>query len=82
MDIHLNAELEAQVKQWASETGRTADELVEDAIAGYFSELAQVRETLDRRYDQIKSGEVELIDGEEVIENIKAEIETRRRRSA
>jgi len=38
---------------------------VEDAMAGYFEELAQVRETLDSRYDDIKSGKVKLISGEE-----------------
>jgi hypothetical protein len=82
MDIHLSDDLEAQVKYWVTETGRTVDELVADAVAGYLAELSQVRETLDSRYDQIKRGEVELLDGEEVFANIKAEIETKRRRPA
>jgi len=82
MDIHLSADLEAQVKRWVSDTGCTADELVEDAVTGYLAELSQVRETLDSRYDQIERGEVELLDGEEVIQKVKAEIETKRRRSA
>jgi hypothetical protein len=32
-----------------AETGRLADELVEDAMAGYFDELAQIRGMLDSR---------------------------------
>jgi len=61
-----NPELQAKVEQWVAQTGRSADELVEDAIAGYFDELAQVRSTLDSRYDDIKSGKVKLIPGEDV----------------
>ena len=34
-------------------------------MAGYLQELAQVRETLDSRYDDFKSGDVEPVDGEE-----------------
>jgi hypothetical protein len=39
---------------------------VQDAVAGYVDELAETREMLDSRYDDIKSGKVELIPGEEV----------------
>jgi len=43
MEIHLsNPSLEAKIDQWVAETGRVVDELVEDAMAGYFDELAQV----------------------------------------
>ena len=40
----------------ATKTGRATDELVQDAMAGYLDELAEVRGMLDRRYDEIKSG--------------------------
>ena len=40
-----NPELQAKVEQWLADTGRPVEELVEDAMAGYFEELAQVRET-------------------------------------
>jgi hypothetical protein len=33
----------------ARESGRPSGELVEDAVAGYFDELALAREMLDRR---------------------------------
>ena len=35
-------------------------------MAGYFDELASVREMLDKRYDELKSGKVKLIPGDEV----------------
>jgi len=54
------------------------EELVEDAMAGYFEELAQVRETLDSRYDDIKSGKVKLISGEEAFARLMEGIEARR----
>lgn len=58
-------ELQAKVEQWVSETGRPAEELVEDAITGYFEELKRMRSTLDSRYDDIKSGKVKPIAGDE-----------------
>jgi len=54
------------------------EELVEDAMAGYFEELAQVRETLDSRYDDIKCGKVKLISGEEAFARLMEGIEARR----
>jgi len=36
---------------------------VEDALAGYLGEVAEVRKMLDSRYDDIKSGRVKPIDG-------------------
>ena len=39
-----NPELEAKVEQWLADTGRPVEELVEDAMAGSFEELTQVRE--------------------------------------
>jgi hypothetical protein len=83
MDVHLNnPDLQAKVNQWVTETGRSADELVEDAMAGYFDELAQVRNTLDSRYDDIKSGKVRLIPGDEAFARLKAKSEARRKSQA
>jgi len=63
--LRLEPVLAAKVEQWSAETGRPAGDLVEDAIAGYFSELEELRTTLDRRYDEIASGKVQLVDGAE-----------------
>jgi hypothetical protein len=67
MAVHFNnPELQTKLEQWAVDTGRSADDLVENVMAGYFDELAETRRTLDTRYDDIKSGKVKLIPGTEV----------------
>ena len=79
MALHVNnPELQTKIDQWVMETRRPADELVEDAMAGYFDELAQVRKTLDSRYDDIKSGKVKLIPGDEAYARLIESIEARR----
>jgi hypothetical protein len=40
-------------------------------MAGYLSELAEVRSTLDSRYDDIKSGRTKPIDGEAFFEGLR-----------
>jgi len=72
MEVHLNnPDLQAKIDRWVTETGRGPDELVEDAVAGYFEELAQTREMLNSRYDDLKNGEVKPIDGEAFFENLR-----------
>jgi hypothetical protein len=45
MDVHFETpDLEAKIEHWVAETARTRDELIEDAFAGYFEELAQTQE--------------------------------------
>lgn len=68
MEVHLTPETESRLNELATKTGRPADELIEDAMAGYLEELAEVRTMLDSRYDDIKSGRVRPIDGEEFFE--------------
>ena len=57
--------MQSRVDQLVLETGRPMDKLLEDAMAAYVSELTQTRALLDSRYDDIKTGKVQLIDGEE-----------------
>ena len=71
MELHLNPTLQAKVDEWVEQTGCSANELVEDAIAGYFDEVAQVRATVDSRYDDLKSGKVQPIDGEAFFESLR-----------
>lgn len=79
MDVRFsNPELQAKVDRWTKDTGRPAEELLEDAMAGYFDELGQVRNTLDGRYDDIKSGKVKLIPGEEVVARLREKSAARR----
>ena len=66
MEVHFTAETERKLKDLAAQSGRsTAEELVQD-VEGYFDELAQTRRTLDSRYDDLKSGRVKPVPGEEV----------------
>ncbi|MCU1255426.1 MAG: hypothetical protein JWM83_1725 [Candidatus Angelobacter sp.] len=71
MDVHLTPELEAKLNQLSAETGRPKEELVQDAMAGYLAELSQVRDILDARYDDIKSGRTKPLDGEEVFARLR-----------
>jgi putative addiction module component (TIGR02574 family) len=67
MEVHFTPETERKLKDLASQSGSgTVEELVQKVIEGYFDELAQVREMLDRRYDDLKSGRVKAIPSEEV----------------
>lgn len=79
MEVRVtNPELQMKIDQWVKDTGRSADELVEDAMAGYFDEIAHLRQTLDSRYDDIKSGKVKLVPGEEVVARLRARSAARR----
>ncbi len=71
MEVHFAPELQAKIDQWVSETGRTVDELVEDAMAIYMTEVAQTREMLNSRFDDLKSGKVKPISGEEFFEHLR-----------
>ena len=66
MEVHFTPELERRLNDLASLTGRGAGELVQDAVAGLVDELGEAVQMLDSRYDDIKSGTVKLIPGEEV----------------
>lgn len=71
MEVRFNPDLQAKLDKLATETGRPTGELVEDVVAGYFDELAQTREMLNRRYDDLKSGRVKPLDGEEFFESLR-----------
>jgi hypothetical protein len=79
MVVHVNnPDIQAKIDRWVAETGRGSDELIEDAIAGYFEELTQTREMLNSRYDDMKSGRVKLIPGDEVIARLRNKSVARR----
>ena len=71
MEVRLNPTLQAKVDEWVEQTGRPAEELAEDAIAGYLEEVAHIRATVDSRYDDLKSGTVQPIDGEAFFESLR-----------
>jgi len=57
MEVHFAPETEQKLQDLAAQSGQgTADQLVRNVVESYFEELSQVRETLDSRYDDLKSG--------------------------
>lgn len=80
MEVHFTAEMEQKLKDLAAQSGRPAPELVKDAVAGLFDALADSRQLLDRRFDEIESGEVKLIPGDNVFAQLRRKSEARRRK--
>ena len=67
MEVHFAPETEKKLNDLAAQSGRgTADKLVQDVVEGYFEELAQARDMLNSRYDDLKSGRVKPIPGGDV----------------
>jgi hypothetical protein len=67
MEVHFTAETEQRLKDIALQSGSgTADKFVKDVVEGYVDELAQAGEMLNSRYDDLKSGRVTPIPGDEV----------------
>ncbi len=78
MEVHFTPDVQAKLDRLVAETGRSADEFVQDAMAGYVDEVADIRATLDSRYDDLKSGRVKPISGDEVIARLRAKGASRR----
>jgi predicted transcriptional regulator len=66
MEVHFAPDVEKKLHDLAAQSGRGTDELVQDALAGYLDNLDQTRNTLNSRYDDLKSGRVKPIPGDEI----------------
>ena len=71
MEVRLKPETESRLNELAYKSGRPADELVEDAMAAYLSEVTDLRGSLDRRYEDVKRGRSKMIDGESFFEKLR-----------
>ena len=78
MEVHVTPATAKKLHDLATTSGRAPEEIVEDALAAYLEEVASVRDTLDSRYDDLKSGRVTLVDGEAVFERLRDKSERRR----
>jgi hypothetical protein len=78
MEVHFTPDVQAKLDRLVTESGRSANEFVQDAMAGYVDELADLRNTLDSRYEDLKSGRVKPISGDEVIARLRAKSAARR----
>ncbi len=78
MEVQFTPDLEKKLKDLAALSGRPADALVQDAVAVMVDDLAETRAMLDSRYDDIKSGRVTLIPGDEAFAQLHERIDARR----
>jgi predicted transcriptional regulator len=81
MEVQFTPDVQAKLDQMARDTGRRSDELVQDAVIGFFDELVFTREMLERRYHDLENGRVQPIDGEEAYRQLMAKTKERRRSS-
>jgi hypothetical protein len=70
MEVHFTPEIETRLNELAATSGRPANEYVEDAMATYLDDLAGVRDMLASRYDDVLSGKVTPLDGEEFFSSL------------
>ena len=82
MEVHFTPEVQSKLEEMARETGRPSEKLVEDAVLGYFDELAQARGMLDRRFDDLETGRVQPVDGEDAYRLLMERTESQRHRPA
>jgi predicted transcriptional regulator len=71
MEVHVSPETAKKLNDLATASGRAPDEIVEDALAGYLDHVASLRNTLDSRYGDLKSGRVKPVDGERFFETLR-----------
>ena len=81
MEVHVTPELAKKLTDLAATTGRPAEEFVQDALAGYLEELTSLRASLDARYDDLQSGRIRPIDGEEAVSRLREKSSQRRSRA-
>jgi predicted transcriptional regulator len=71
MEVHVTPETAKKLNDLATASGRAPDQIVEDALAGYLDYVSSLRDTLDSRYDDLKSGRVKPIDGEAFFQTLR-----------
>lgn len=80
MEVHFAPDIERKLNDLAAQSGRATADLLQDAVVGYLNETSEVREMLDSRYNDLKSGRVQPLEGEEALSRLKAKSEARRSR--
>lgn len=78
MEVNFAPDVEKRLNDLAAQSGCGAAELVEDALVAYLNETADAERTLGSRYDDLKSGRVQPIDGEEAFSRLKAKTDAQR----
>ena len=78
MEVRVTPETAKKLNDLATTSGRAPEDIVEDALAGYLEEVASVRKTLESRHDDLNSGRLKPIDGEEAFRKLREKSERRR----
>jgi predicted DNA-binding protein len=78
MQVRLKPDTESRLNELVVKTGRSTADLIEDAMAGYLAEVLETRKVLDGRYDDVKSGRVQPIDGEQAFARLRRKSKERR----
>ena len=81
VEINFHPETASRLQELSQQTGRTPNELIEDAMAGYLKVLSETRQLLDARYDDLKEGRVQAIDGDAAFAELRRKSERQRPRS-
>jgi predicted DNA-binding protein len=71
MEVRFRPEVEKKLNELSLQTGQPAGELVEDVMAGYLDGVAALRQMIESRYHDLKSGQVAVIDGEAFFESLR-----------
>lgn len=80
MEVHFTPEMEKKLEELAARNGSgTAERLVQEVVERYFDELSELAKTLDSRYDDLKSGRVKPIPGDEIEAHFRAKSAAARR---
>ena len=77
MEVRFKPDTQLRLDELASRSGRATDELLEDALVSYLLEIGELRDGLDRRYDDIESGRVAPVDGEAFFEGLRQRADQR-----
>ena len=80
MEVNFTPDVQAKLEQMARDAGRPLSDVIEDAVIGLYDELAYTRGMLDRRYEEMESGKVQGIDGEEAFQRLMEKTQARRQR--
>jgi hypothetical protein len=74
MKVHVTPDMAKKLNSFAVTSGRTVEDIVEDALTGYL-EVAALQTLLDGRYDDLESGRIKAIDGEEAFRKLREKSE-------
>ncbi len=80
MSLRIKPAQEAKIAALAASTGRDKAAILEEVIDSYFDDLDEVRRTIDRRYDDFKSGRGQSLTPQELrgrLDRLKRELFSR-----